>query len=432
MIKYLFILINSLSFLFFGLLDGDNGVSITHTIPATLTAGKEVVVELKINKGGMGGFAKLQMELPEGITAVGNEEKGATYSANESMVKWVWAALPSEEEIVVTVTLTPSTNTNGPKTITAKYSFVENNVKKVVEMTPMEVNVVAPGSEPIASETPSTPDSTTPSEPEPAKPELTGGPGNEPPGNVTASRNVGAGSSFNEFIVTVTIKKDGTKGFARYSDDILDGLTAKAIKTDGASFSVADGKIKFVWVNVPEKDELEVVYSLSGNLTTAVTLYGEYSYLEDNQSKKIKMEPESIAFQKQMKPDGEPVATQTPDPGDNQPVKNNELPKTDGTVEKKEGSLNYRVQIGAFTKASVTDKKLAKKFKIKDKIRSEMAEGYTKFMIGSFDEYRNARDKREVAKYSNGVKSAFVVAYNEGKRITVQEALMISTQKWYK
>jgi len=254
--------------------------------------------------------------------------------------------------------------------------------------------------------------------------------------NVTVKRSISASGTFNEFIITITILKDGTKGFARYSDDIMEGLTAKAIKSDGGSFSVADGKIKFVWVNVPEKDTLMVSYSLSGIITSAVTLFGEYSYLEDNQSKKFKLSPESIAFQRQTAETQEPITTEVPKEENKLGKKENEKEQTkdriDAVIEKQEASLVYRVQIGAFTNAKVTGKKLSRKFKIDQKIRSEMAEGYTKFMIGSYIEYIDARDNRENIKNSNGVKSAFVVAYNTGKRITVQEALMITNQKWFK
>jgi hypothetical protein len=50
-------------------------------------------------------------------------------------------------------------------------------------------------------------------------------------------------------------------------------------------------------------------------------------------------------------------------------------------------------------------------------------------MIGSFGNYKEARNKREVLR-SGKAKDAFVTAYNGAKRITVQEALMISSQKW--
>jgi cell division protein FtsN len=99
-------------------------------------------------------------------------------------------------------------------------------------------------------------------------------------------------------------------------------------------------------------------------------------------------------------------------------------------VAKKEGNVAYHVQIGAFTNAIASDV-LAKKFNINDKIKSEMAEGFSKFMIGNFGEYKEARTNRETMK-EKGCRSAFVVAYNGAKRITVQEALMITNQKWFK
>ena len=104
----------------------------------------------------------------------------------------------------------------------------------------------------------------------------------------------------------------------------------------------------------------------------------------------------------------------------------------ENTVEKKNGSMNYVVQVGAFTNSQVTAQKLKNKFRINETVKSEMQDGYSKFMIGSHIEYKSARDKRETMKNVNGIKSAFVVAYNQGKRITVQEALMITNQKWFK
>lgn len=146
MIKYFFIVLNSISLFVFSLFSGDEGITLTHTIPARMVAGQEVAIELKINKGGMSGFAKLQIELPEGVLIKESEEKGANYNYSLGMAKWVWAALPMESEIVVKIVLYVEESAIGPKTISARYSYVENNVKQLVEMEPAEVTILEPGS----------------------------------------------------------------------------------------------------------------------------------------------------------------------------------------------------------------------------------------------------------------------------------------------
>lgn len=88
------------------------------------------------------------------------------------------------------------------------------------------------------------------------------------------------------------------------------------------------------------------------------------------------------------------------------------------------------MQIAALRNAVEADK-LAVRFNINERIDQEMANGLTKYTVGSHPEYKAARDARETIK-SKGVNDAFVTAYNSGKRITVQEALMITSQKWYR
>ena len=94
------------------------------------------------------------------------------------------------------------------------------------------------------------------------------------------------------------------------------------------------------------------------------------------------------------------------------------------------GSVSYKVQIAALQNA-VNANTLATRYGINEKINTEMADGFTKYTVGSHTEYKSARDSRETIK-NKGVAGPFVTAYNSGKRITVQEALMISSQKWYR
>jgi hypothetical protein len=463
MIKYLFILINSLSLFLFSLFSGDSGVTITNTIPTAIQPGKTVPVEIKISKGNMSGFAKMQLELPAGISVNERDNRGANFSYVDGIAKWVWASLPTEADIVIKLELVVDPAASGKMIIAGKYSFVENNAKQVVEMAPVEVTV---GDGAVASTTetatPTTTSETTPSTTTPVTDNTTSNQGNsnsEPAGNITVQRTVSKGSVEGEYNVTIKVNKGATRGFARYSDDLPAEITARAGKTEGASFSVADGKVKFVWVTVPEKDELELTYTLSG-VKSPITLNGEYSYLEQNQSKKTMLAPETIT------PDaGTPVATSTTSENsatttassgtetattattestanttstqtseNNNTNTNTTNTNTSGneTLTKKEGNVSYMVQIGAFTNSAVSSEKLSKKFSISENIKSEFQGGFSKFMVGNHSEYKSARDHREKMRNNNRVATAFVVAYNTGKRITVQEALMITSQKWFK
>jgi hypothetical protein len=105
------------------------------------------------------------------------------------------------------------------------------------------------------------------------------------------------GASANEFNVDVKIKKGPIKGFAKFQEVLPAGYTAKGGKTNGSSFSVSDGKLKFVWVSLPNDDELNVSYVLEktdASTADAKLDNGEFSYLENDQSKKVKFSTDAL------------------------------------------------------------------------------------------------------------------------------------------
>ena len=112
---------------------------------------------------------------------------------------------------------------------------------------------------------------------------------------------------------------------------------------------------------------------------------------------------------------------------------NNSQEKTKvATTNAKNNKVTYRVQVAASHKQLKNAKNFFAKRNINEKVSVEHIDNWYKYTINSFDQYTNARNHRNSVWEQTPVKGAFVVAYNGTKRITVQEALMLTNQKWVK
>ena len=95
--------------------------------------------------------------------------------------------------------------------------------------------------------------------------------------------------------------------------------------------------------------------------------------------------------------------------------------------------ISYRVQISASHKQVNANTHFNSAYKFsEEKVYVENHEGWIKYVVGSHDIYKSARDRRNQLTANYTFPGPFVTAYNEGERVTVQEALMISNQKWLK
>lgn len=487
MIKYLVLLINLIG-LFIYQLFMQSAVTVTQTAPSSAQPGTTFTVEVTINKGAASGFAKYQANLPQGFTATAVDKAGATVLASGNAIKYIWASLPGDANMKISYTVSVDPSITGNQSIDGTFLYVQDNQKVPVNANVLSIAIGggAVASNPTATTTPvaSNPTPTTTpvaSNPTPTEnptaiasnptptttpvasnptPSNVGGaaqssPPNPPsPGGIYATRDMSAGTVApgGNISVTVTVHKGSLAGFAKLEEKIPDGFTASE-DTQGkgkgsASFSFVDGKMKMVWLSLPTDSVFTVSYLLNAGASASGSqlVTGKFAYVYNGAASNYQLSGTSfvvtggsgaIAVTPTNTVNTNPTNTVVTNPTSTVAITNptttvTPTTTTDVTPHIGGGSKGvvYHVQIMALHSA-LSDFKgyFARMNGINEPITPSMEEGFTKYMVGKYTEYKSARDHREEVKAKNVV-APFVVAYNGGQRITVQDALMITKQTW--
>lgn len=434
-------------------------VTLTQQCPDQASPGEEFIVEVNVEKGDIEGFAKFQFSLPDGVTAEQVDTKGATFTFDDQTVKIIWIALPSESTFTFTYKVKVSENAPKLLVLGGKFSYLEDNNRMIAELKDKTIQIGT--EEQLAAAN---------AEPEPIPAEAT----------VTRSFSPQEDGSF---LVTVSIAKQGIEGFSKVEELMPKDASVEEVDAQNGVFSYLRGKAKIVWMNTPEGDNLEVQYKIIPNEGfTSDQVSGEYAFLADNATQKVTIstsgEPIAAAEMKsetskgtETEPVEEPkeVVAEEPTEEATQPIgeeKSVTAPETkeemamedpipeqesesvteeapieetvsasneakSKTIPSPQEGVQYRVQILAGKK--VVDGAYFKQYhEYEEGFIVENHQGWVKYTTGEFDVYKGARDKRENLTSSYNLPGPFVTAYNNGQRITVQEALMITNQKWFK
>lgn len=463
MLKITALLFNTFALLIYQLFFTDV-VTITQNAPATAKAETEFVVEVTVKKGDIKGFAKLQLDLPVGFTAVEDINNGASFTFVNQSVKFIWMSLPAEKEFKISYKVLVAAGTVGDKTITGKLSYVVDNVKGTAVLEPPSVITVGDGTQPVVA---ATPPATPPPAPPVAVPPATPPVAATPPPPIAAApvstpstildasgaeivincfrTTTQSAKSPGEFPVEVTIKKDKLDGFAKFIETLPLGYTATVIEAKGAAFSFVEQKAKFVWGTLPTEAEFKISYkvTVAPNVSGDQTIEGVFSFINPatQNTSKFVLQPTSIKTGADEA--GQPVLASTPTTP--APPKAEPKPKAEPIVTKAEpkvptqmsatsvpspqGKAHYKVQILALRKNKDISV-VASLLNVTEQIDPEQHQGLNKYVVGYHTIYKEARDHRE--QIPKTVVAPWVVAYNQTRRITVQEALMITSQQWYR
>lgn len=338
----------------------------------TQDANGDYIVSIKINHNGIEGFSKIQETLPTGITtADGINTKNAVFSFVDGQAKFVWMAIPADNEISISYAMKGNTTEEALKNMTGSFAYLENEETKRLDIVSNNVVVQAPKEE------------------------------------VTEVQNV-----------TPTNQTDSTED-QKLAAALLEAEAAKLAAEEAAKNAKEEAD------RLAAEEQARLAAEEAKKAEEAAKLAAQ---------QKANEEAEQLAAQQKAKEDAERLAAEE----EARRKQEEEAAKTTASTEPTMTStpapqtgVNYKVQICAGHEKVNVNTHFEKEYKFTEEaITTENHEGWIKYTIGSYDTYKNARDRRNVVTDGYSFPGPFVTAYNSGQRITVQEALMISNQKW--
>ncbi len=443
MIKHLMLLLNMSILLVLNSVFSD--VSLFMDATEQVEAGNEIIVEITLNKSDYDSFARFQQEIPAGLNPVPVNTANADFSFKDQKVKFIWLKLPDEEQITISYKLQVNQRLKGNFNLNGTFSYISGNERKSVAVSPQNIVIT---------------------------PSLTVDPklivdikdfkNLEGPADVTRSgieqvkciRQLPyLADQGKEYIINLLINKGNKEKFAKIQESVPEGYTAVSLDSKDAIFTFKDQTVKLLWMNLPADPYFVVSYKLvpAEGVSEKPNMSGTFSYIENDNTLSIDIVEKDVSMQNASSENLLAVLNSTVGKASEaisytQPLDYsgkvkieiaesalrliNDDSKLTSMLEPESG-IYYRVQIAAGHRP-INMNHYFKKYNLDKEVRAEFHEGWRKYSVGSFYVYKAARDYRVHIWNTTTIDDAFVSAYNEGNRVTVQEALMITNHEWYR
>jgi hypothetical protein len=345
----------------------------------SIKPGETFLVTLKVNKSNVSGVGKIIENIPDGLTAKEIENNGAIFSQKDNQVKFLWMTLPSDNEFSVSYKIMVDENLDGNKVIDGKMSYLDGDVTRNALIDGTSINISKTSQEEVEISVIE-------------KNNLDQIP------SYTEDEKTNQKSSFENAIASNDNEKS-TKNIENSENE--NSLPIEAEKTDKSinvnkTLATSNQKelAKISNTNDDNQEGLNLNNTPQNKISTSVNSTTASVKKEETNKKEIET--------------------------------SNLTANSESTRNHK---VNYRLQICALRKKTETNF-FTKNYNVQEEIYLNMHEGWHKYTVGNFKEYMSARDHRRIAESNYKINGSFVTAYNEGSRITVQEALMITKDKW--
>lgn len=449
--------------LFLGILRGD-AVSVVQLVDRDVKAGKDFEVVVTVRKGDLESFARYEVELPRGLTAVRGQSANSAYSFDDQRVRFVWLRLPMEEKVEIRYSVRVDERMMGQFKLGGNFDYIASNARQRVAVNEETIKVQPSATVPPAQRL----DIGEYQRTMPAQRPLDMG--------KLAVRCIRETPSIlapgPDRVVRLLVNRGEVESFAKIEERIPEGYAVESMEKQGAQFAFERGVVSFMWSQLPPEKSFVVSYRLvpnNGKEGSTPKIDGRFSFILDGMTRVISIPERDMQLENLSTGEVEQLVRATPvrvpargalTPGGGQkgggvlvaqgPSEGGiDFPVRYGPIEARrkgrsvraismdeyllepEQGVYYRVQVAAGHRPIDIDRYFRRRSLHAD-VRTERHEGWYKYSVGSFREYKEARDYRTQIWSTTPIRDAFVSAYNNGQRITVQEALMITSQKWYK
>lgn len=326
-------------------------------------------VDLVIEKENINSFGKIEENIPSGFEATEGFSQEGLFSFKKNQVKILWMAMPDVKTISTSYFVTKTDEKADTLIVDGKFSYLKNENTFSEGLAYSGINMEEDHTDDLADQT-------------------------------TKEK-----SDKEELIAAIEIEDES---------EIIEDKTIEEIKNntivkkDEPKENISSNSL----VDNSKKDKDPIVESPKNTNTSA---NNSNNLTNTNSTKTEVKENNNVsannASSKETEEDLMKEITKVPSP---------------------ETGISYKVQIAAGHK-EVPNDYFKTVHNIYESVATEFHNGWRKYTVGKFPVYKEARDKRnQVWAANNKISDAFVTAYNQGNRISVQEALMISKQEWFK
>lgn len=442
-----------------------DSVSFSLDAPENVVAGNEFEVTLTFNKGDLKDYSRFSQELPAGFTAENIISPNADFTFDEQRIRIIWLKLPDDQVIEVKYLISVNERLFGQLELDGIFAYVEEGERTYLELQqPISVEILP---NPNIDQDLVVSIEEFPNVIRPANMKETEGQATDESSFATIVRQKPVITANGIVYVRLLVRTPENTNFLKLEESVPGGYSFEASETGGATVSQAASLARFVWMKPPSEEMFMISYRLVPILEKEqepVLIEGSFTFNKDGKtqveqprqvdvnlselsnSQKVELletgdvsgevasqrvtgsdlkdrEAQQESVRKAEAVEKKPAATKPA-------VKSKRTAYQQSTgssvvsiepLEAKTG-VYFRVQVAAvknpyFARTYFADYDLLRDVKV------EKSDRWNKYTVGTYSSYQEAEDMKKRIMRETPVKSAFVVAYRDGRRVPVNDVM---------